>query len=85
MFKLFHIVIVLLCILGINNAQETFKIGMVNDQFLKYAQQDNQIYNGTMWWANWVNKQGGLMYLIFYLKKEKKCLKNKGIIIVLNW
>jgi hypothetical protein len=49
----------------------TFKVGLVCDKFLKYAEQDILIYNGTLWWANWVNSRGGLVYLFFKNKITK--------------
>lgn len=45
-------------------AEDTFKIGLVRDRFLKYSPQDTEIYNGAQYFANWVNSRGGLAYLL---------------------
>lgn len=56
------------------NDSNTYKIGVVQDKFLKYVPQDLEIYNGCAYFADWVNRQGGLRYLIkdfyYYLKNR---------------
>jgi hypothetical protein len=40
----------------------TFKIGLVKDNFLDYATTDTEIFAGTVYWAHWINSNGGLQY-----------------------
>ena len=39
--------------------------------------QDTLIYNGTVWWANWVNERGGLLYQKRNINAKKKKKKRK--------
>jgi hypothetical protein len=42
-----------------------FKIGLVRDLALRYAPDDESIYEGVEWWVQWINDQGGLKYPLF--------------------
>lgn len=63
---LFLVLFLILSLSLFVNAQEeaefdgTYKIGVVKDRYLKYKIQDEEIFNGTVYFANWVNKNGGL-------------------------
>lgn len=71
MYSSIPVKFILFCILFISTvcSQEVvegppYLIGVVKNRFLKYKIQDEEIYNGTLYFANWVNKQGGLKYLL---------------------
>jgi ABC-type branched-subunit amino acid transport system substrate-binding protein len=43
---------------------ENFKVGLVADEYGTFSVQDTEVKEGVLFWAKWMNDQGGLLYLV---------------------